>query len=196
MLAGVSIGWLLGISVSPVLAGTLSVIVGAMVSCTTAGLALKKDDSPASSYFAITLMALLGVGAMLGAMLGIYFRTFNLLSPSFESQMQRLKRAGIKKEIYEQALMSIYFNSPGDTGSLPKDEKKAVEGSSALSTTLMAGPGSPFCLKLAAEPSADAARVRGWIQGSDDVQLQQLESKCKDDALLIRLSKEVACSQP
>ena len=121
LVAGIGVGWLVGLSVSPVIHIVITSLVAFAVSITSALAGLKvnpdKDDlSGASSLkrkFQVEVdpmpMMLMVVGLALGASLGVYGRTNNWLGPSPSRFVEQWKDTGLdSREISQRLFDTLY----------------------------------------------------------------------------------------
>ena len=105
---GFGIGWLAGLSISPVVSVIITSIVGVTVTLITSISGLEKKDSPddktspknmfRNMNINPTPIALLIVGIIIGTSVGIIMRNQNMLGTDLQSEIKKLEEVGIKKE--------------------------------------------------------------------------------------------------
>lgn len=147
LVAGLGIGWLTGLSLTPVIGTVLTSILGA-VGGAAAGLTVLGSDKP--KYHTSWPVALLIIGIAAGGPLGILARTNNLFGPMFADSEETAER--------QRAAMGVLFSAGSKSCTLllgTPDEYLP----SALRTSQL-----PWAPRLADEFAGDPETLRRVVE--------------------------------
>lgn len=114
IIIGLGIGWLAGLSVSPVVSTIISVLL-ALVASSIAFLTnvnFKKVDKEQifdNWHHSIFLMAFLMLGMIVGSLFGIYAREHNILAPSLEELREEEQKALVNDVEYINSLLKKHM---------------------------------------------------------------------------------------
>jgi hypothetical protein len=130
LLAGISLGCLVGLSISPVVQGVITGLTGLLVAA--AGLVIetkpdgKTDASDVSALskikISIPVMTAIAVGITVGSCLGLIARTHNWLGRSTLDIVKEWEGYGLSKEEVSRRLLAFHF---------PQDDGKSGDGKPA-----------------------------------------------------------------
>jgi hypothetical protein len=95
-IAGASLGWLVGLSASPVIQGIITALTGIIVAL--GGLYSGSTTPPAGIQLSPSFLAMLLVGVALGTSSGLYCRTHNTLGADAKSVMLQMQELGIPQD--------------------------------------------------------------------------------------------------
>ncbi|HKS29637.1 MAG TPA: hypothetical protein VJS44_17545 [Pyrinomonadaceae bacterium] len=152
LLSGVGIGWLIGLSVSPVIHIIITSLIALAVSVTgtLAGInidqkesAAEPDDKPKRRVLVevnpVPLM-LVVIGLAIGSSIGVYARTNSWLGPDPNSFVEKWKDTELtKREIVRRLFDDLYPPRAGSTTSTTAGDSAAAN---AQSTGQASGPGA------------------------------------------------------
>jgi hypothetical protein len=153
LLSGVSVGWLIGLSVSPVVYTVIASLVAVIVSIasTLAGIKIANEDlsneAPKSRKLNVEVnpipIAAALVGIAIGASIGIYGRTNGWLGPNAGRIAEQWQDTGLdRKEIFKRLFDTLYpptSNAPGrDATAAPQvnGNQSSSPGSSNANTSV------------------------------------------------------------
>ena len=224
LLSGGGIGWLIGLSVSPVVhivvASVLAVVGGAVSAL--AGLEAggsapgeHADTGPlaggSGSVFPSSHrrgarhnvtsvpLALFVVGLVSGAAVGIYARTHEWLGADPQRIVQKWRLTGLDdRKIARRLFDQIYppLSSPADAGK--PGENETSEGGARSGNPDSALWGNLYSSvppqECAGFRSATGEDLRRLMQGSSDAHIRQFTAQCKEDACLEAAVKEILCA--
>jgi hypothetical protein len=202
VVSGFGIGWLMGVTTSPV----VQIVVGALVSAVVGITAVANvipgfsplsranddDDSPRGSRtLRESTSALLVVGILIGSASGIAVRTRNWLAPSPSEVIETWSSRGLDRKVIAQRLFDqVYPGSP--TEDVTKDEKKEP-----LKSDPKVGTGVLFSLSV---DECNSLRLRTGVAlinelaTSPNEKLKRLSKMTSDTKLLSELV-ELLCAQ-
>ena len=200
---GVGVGWLIGLSVSPV----LHIIVGSVIAVAAgavgslAGLDAKSkgepdrdQDVPLDNRRNIQLdplpLALLVVGLAIGAPLGIYVRTNDLLGPKPERFAQKWSGTELNEdEIQKRLFDTLYPASAADPDAAAPD--------TAAQTDLGDKPAGPSDTQSKVSSSKTSPEKKANVRRTSSAQMAQLSAglysvRAKDcELILLKRGKEL-----
>lgn len=206
--SGFGLGWLVGLSVSPVLQVIVASIVALAVAATSALAGLKSDaagglgaeGSPlrfVQSGIRVSLLplSLLIVGIATGASAGVFARTNNLLGLDPEISLKRWSGTGIEKRELEKRMFDAVY-APAEEKTAPAEDKskspeKARElgkGSSQFVAGLYAATAQQ-CDLLVGKKGGDLKTV---LLGLGDATTKAAMAKCSADECLVVI-REMLC---
>ena len=111
-ITGTGIGWLVGLSVSPVISNVITVVVGSAAAIIAAASGLEDKFIPLGSrsldIFPLTMLI---AGLVFGSYLGICTRTYDWLEPSISKEVRTWVSAGIPEEEVVRAMFNARFFS-------------------------------------------------------------------------------------
>lgn len=203
LLSGAGIGWLAGLSVSPIIAQILSTILGvlAAVLAVLSGVKWSADQKDAAPYeqgsapaekdvlqkistVSAVPAGVLIIGLVIGSMLGMTARTHDWFGFDPAGETERWTGLGLDKKEVARILLQAKFGSGGQAGTGAKNS--AGSGTVALSpkTTSLYGLTGKECAgfyELYNLPQLDDLRLE--LRSSPNRSLQRLESKLDDKNL-------------
>jgi hypothetical protein len=214
--SGLGLGWLVGLSVSPVLQVIVASIVALAVAATSALAGLKPEsDTTASSgaegkgspprfvpsglRVSLLPLTLLIVGIAAGASAGVFTRTNNLLGLNPEISSKRWSGIGIeKRELEKRMFDAVYAPSEESKSASAEDKGKGTEkpreqakGSSQFVAGLYAATAQQ-CDLLAGKKGPDLKTV---LLGLGDSTTKAALAKCSSDECLVVI-REMLCPAP
>lgn len=113
VVTGVGIGWLAGLSVSPVISVVITSVIGVAAAVVTALSGLKQESSKTEPLKALTFrvevwpLAILVIALVVGSGLGIVARNHHLFGSDIDSEIAKWQRVDVPKE----AVMERLFGS-------------------------------------------------------------------------------------
>lgn len=211
--SGLGLGWLVGLSVSPVLQVIVASIIALAVAATSALAGLKPEsDTTASSgaegkgssprfvpsglRVSLLPLTLLIVGIATGASAGIFTRTNNLLGLMPEISSKRWSGTGIEKKELEKRMFEVVYApseesktaAAEDKGKNTEKPREQARGSSQFVAGLYAATAQQ-CDLLAGKKGLDLKIV---LLGLGDATTKAAVAKCSSDECLVVI-REMLC---
>ena len=199
LISGIGIGWLAGLSVSPVIAQILSTILGvlAAVLAVLSGVKWTADQkdgepgeqgSPPAGKHALQKInmvsavpaGILIVGLVFGSMLGMTARTHDWFGFDPAGEIDRWTGLGLEKKEVAQVLMQAKFGSGGQTAG-PKENGSSGTAATTPKTTALYGITAKECDGFYGLSKIKDLRLE--LSSSPNRTLQRLESKLDDKNL-------------
>jgi len=112
-LAGGSVGWLVGLSSSPVIQGIITALTGLIVA--VGSLYSGATALPAGMKASPPLLAMLLFGIAAGTSGGLYCRTHNWFGADVKWLKQQLEEAGVPQDVIHTHLSKLLLDTGGDT---------------------------------------------------------------------------------
>lgn len=207
LISGAGIGWLLGLAVSPVVSIVISSLMGTGAAVLAVLTSVQEDpeQSQPDGQHGINLslkvnvwpLAMLVLGIVLGAVVGIMFRTYGLLSPSepsvqmLEDEVQMWVNLGIEQEEVVQTL----FNERIRQASTAEQQVLSKESTfSSSDSVLFSGEALEECaqfMNLIIKEDAEDLRVELYSSANDA--LRALPDIVTDDQQLFDIVENVVC---
>jgi len=211
--SGVGVGWLVGLSVSPVLQAIVASILALAVAATSALAGLKPESDAAGSSGAegkgstprfvpsglrvsLLPLTLLIVGIAAGASAGVFTRTNNLLGLYPQISSKRWSGTGIEKRELEKRMFDAVYApsgeiksaSVGDKGAIAEKSAEQTKGSSQFVAGLYAVTAQQ-CDLLAGKKGPN---LRTVLLGLGDSTTKAALAKCSTDECLV-VVREMLC---
>lgn len=186
--SGVSIGWLVGMSVAPVVQSTVSTVLALVVGILSLAAGLKElpalwvDKFPIATYFSrirLLPMALFLVGLSIGSAWGLYTRTNNLLGPNAPSIARRW---AVDRADSMRILRHMYALTYGDSANI-KIERGIPIGLNASDEMAVSE-----CDKVLLMPIEN---IKDWLQTNpalrlDSLRISRLNPNVVSDSITLR----------
>jgi hypothetical protein len=211
--SGLALGWLVGLSVSPVLHVIVASILALAVAATSALAGLRpendalrgsggenKEDAPrfvpSGSYVSVLPLTLLTIGIAVGASAGVFVRTNNLLGLYPQISSKRWSGTGVEKRELEKRMFDAVYAPSGEIKSASVGDKVAIaekspeqaKGSSQVVAGLYATTAQQ-CDLLAGKNSVD---LKTALLGLGDATTKVAMAKCSSDECLAVI-REMLC---
>jgi hypothetical protein len=214
LLAGLALGWMTGLSVSPILPIIVTAFVSLVVAITAALAGMEIHDSEDSSaeprrpptarrklaHVSVLPVGLLAVSLAVGSVFGVYARTNEWFGIEPKRAAARWKDAGLdEKQVVQRLFDNIYAPASSKAG----EDKKGAGSKESQGQESSAGKQNPhFSIVFAASSdectsflSSNDAQLRGaMMQDEKNKSVQKLAEIVKNPADLKAMVKEL-CSQ-
>jgi hypothetical protein len=115
-LSATSVGWMAGLSASPVAATIISALMSAIVAVGAGLTAFKLGNLTVRSAFVefpTIPVAAIAFGMALGVAAGVWSRTHDVLSPTLESRLNGWVALGAKREDVVRAMLAQQYSKEG-----------------------------------------------------------------------------------
>lgn len=185
---GGSIGWMVGLSVSPVIHGVITCLLAVM---TTVAFSFSVETEPKrllgfarespltssttqyrSKGLSLLFAMALTLSISVGATMGVYGRTHRWLGESLDTFVSKWEKTGLSDQQLATLLLESQLAGGGED-----DPSSANQNQPVLFHTVGAS-------ELATLRAARGELLRRLIKGSGDERLIQFADKCKDDDCL------------
>lgn len=201
IIVGIGIGWLVGLSQSPVIAGAIAVIMAASAALVgslgkfPANASLSPRNSGISALLNPMPLAALVIGISLGAPVGLYGRNSGWFTPAIatsappnlEALVSRWEKLGVNRHEIAKRLLDR---------ELPLKSAHGVYGQSEQPRTVPNGLVAASASECSNFRAAAKDRVLLELRGSSRPHLRKLANSLPDTGLeLALLLLEVACPQ-
>lgn len=196
LIVGIGVGWLVGMSTSPVVSIVVSSVTAtaAAVIAVLSGLEVPRsleiagpDDGPARVPKRVRVgpLAALVAGVVLGAAIGLTSRSAGVFGTDLDAEINKWTKHGFSEQVVTDALFAAAYPLPGSSAipnRLWSDERTGV---------LFDAPGdlASVCTSLL---SLDSAALRKYAQGSSLNGVRQIAEAVEDPAAL-KAVLEVIC---
>jgi hypothetical protein len=209
---GVGIGWLIGLSVSPVVSIVITSITGsaAAIIAILSGVEDKDDKSqetakehPVRLRWAIDPLplAVLVVGILVGSAIGVWARNHSWLGSPVESEIAQWRRAGLTDAGWtQQDIVSKLFESRYvTTGAITNAVAASAPNTNSPFGTMLFAIDRAECQRLVgasqmANQMADEAILKDALASSTISQLWQLPVVITETATLQFIVEQVLCA--
>ena len=184
LITGAGIGWLVGLSVSPVISIVITSVVGsaAAIIAAASGLEGESASPPIPREVDPWPIAFLVIGLVGGSIGGVRARTYDWLEPDISQEMAKWTSVGISEEKIRNELFNAQF-SLADTGE--------ISNSSSSDEGVLFAVGAEECDSLRGK-SGDELK-RELETSTSNPELQQLPEIIQDVDVLEELVKQVLC---
>jgi hypothetical protein len=207
LLTGMGIGWLVGLSVSPVVSIVITMVTGsaAAVIAALSGLEDKPDESKEANLQKASFLRwnidplplmVLVVGILLGSLIGIKARNDGWLGTDLSIEVKKWTDEGLvdgsftKADLVRRLFESHYYTNTKTIGTGP------VQNNS-LGTVLF-NSDSPECQRLIGASTISRMKVddtlANALRGSTVIQLRELPVVIADTLLLTEVVEKVICT--
>lgn len=204
---GIGIGWLLGLSVSPVVSIVITSITGSAAALIAAlsGLEDKTEQEPAANkrarfptQWAVNPLplAILVLGILIGSAFGVWARNHSWLGSEVTSEVTQWTRAGLTNAGWTQAdiVRQLFESRYVSTGTMTNTTITAFPSTKNYGTVLFAVDASECQQLIAAAQLEDDAVLRNALASSTTTQLWQLPVIITDTATLKLVVEQVLCA--
>jgi len=177
-ITGLGIGWLVGLSVSPVISIVITSITGAAAAVITALSGLEEKSKWSVSPVPL---ALLVVGLSIGSGIGIRTRNLDWLGRNIAAEAAMWEAAGLtldKAEIVERMFDNLYPTNGEQVGSTQRG------------TSMLFAVSADECAILSNQTGNE---LRAELYASTITEFQKLPELITDDNVLEQVVKEVLC---
>ncbi len=186
-LIGAGVGWLVGLSVSPVVSIVLTSVMGTVAALVAALSGLDVEGQSPRFQVNPVPIAVLIVGIIAGSLLGLRARNANWLGYTLQQEVARWQTAGL--ELHESAILLRLFEREYPTAA-GEPVTKTVPTPLGAGTYLFAVEAQE-CAQLLLASDEDLAPL--FLTLADE-RLHRLPEIIVDDAVLACYVKEVLCA--
>lgn len=207
LITGVGIGWLIGLSVSPVVSIVITAVTGsaAAIIAALSGLEDKPDEGKEASRPKPPLLRwnidplplmLLVVGILLGSLLGIKARNDGWLGTDLSIEVKKWTDVGLvdagftQEEIVRRLFESQYYT--GTTTLAAKSSQGSPDG------TILFNSSSPECQRLVGASIITRVKqddtLANALRGSTMSQLRELPAVITDTLALAEVVEKILCA--
>jgi hypothetical protein len=208
LVAGGGVGWLIGLSVSPVIHIVVTSLLTFVVSTASLIVGLGADgrqSAPESgapqpqqtkrfslktSRLELYPMALVILGVVAGSALGVYGRTNSWLGPNVAKIVRDWERLGMsRKEIATRLFDQVYPPANSGEKQTPKEKSTgAPKQTLSIIPGLLAEPSVEECLRLQAAPDE---KLEELMRSSTHPQIREFAKRCSGNTSCLRAAVEV-----
>jgi hypothetical protein len=194
IVTGLGIGWLAGLSASPVVSIVITSVTGSAAAVVAALSGLKSDTTDKPQPWKIDPMplGLLILGLIIGSLMGLYLRTHNALSPSaltLSEEITQWTNAGLDKDKVVTRLFDRQYPLSA-TG-----ESTATTGQNSAMTLLFTEEAPKTCKTLMdLVAKKDYNDLRTELLSSSVPPLRELPSIITDTMMLVQIVEKVLCA--
>lgn len=195
--SGVFLGWLMGLSVAPVVK---DVITSLMLIITTfltilSGIKNIDDKIPSSKYLSlvkslsIVPVLSLMLGVAVGATSGVYVRAHNYLGPSPQFYIDQWSGSGIDKNEIAQKIFDSNYSLASVSSDIPNAQISSVRGSN-LSVLFSAN--ADICQRMLV---AKEYEMKRYILLADIPGIEAFVDEVDDPAVFKSIAKNIMCNK-
>lgn len=187
MLTGFGIGWLIGLSASPVVSIVITSVVGSAAAVVAAMGGLEHREGQKVSPWPVALLLL---GLLLGSATGLRVRNENLLGQNVKGEIERWHAAGLKMEDTDIAQRLFDISYPA---AITAADKAPVNAPSSASTreTLLFAVSYDECATFKA---LEGDELRTELGSSPNLSLRPLANLIGDPVALKQIVEVVICA--
>jgi len=197
LLCGAGIGWLAGLSLSPVVETILTSLVSIVAGATTLAMGIRSEETKWKAVRGAVSplpLLLLIIGICGGSVGGLYARSNSLFGQDPEHMKKVLTAAGVPDKeanqyIQTYAVKWVFANlTPTKKEEMPKDGKESKE---PAPSTINPGVGlyAAHAENCTTMLLMHGAKLRGFLGSLHDPDIDKLLLLCKDDDALENLKK-------
>jgi hypothetical protein len=130
LIGGLGLGWIMGLSVSPVVQTVIAALIAFAVAVATAlvGIRSAPQSPPNNPIITPAPFGLLMVGIAIGCTLGVWIRTHDSLGPNLTDRVAQWKSTSYADSLIARRIFNRTYPPLASDGSVPKGDEPTKSG--------------------------------------------------------------------